>query len=159
MADGASINYSTLQYVIGIYQERGRRAMQELAPAIADSMHAEVMEVFETEGYGTWPGFAWQRSSVYGPAKKPSTKGKRGRRWRGTPKLLQDTGNLAGSMTSAYDADMVEVFTNVRYAKFHVTGTRHMPKRDPFGIDREAFEADVADMVLFRVARDPIAAE
>jgi phage gpG-like protein len=152
MADGASINYSTLQSVIGIYQERGRRAMRELAPAIAESMHAEVMEVFETEGYGQWPGLAKPK-----PTKKK--RGKVKRRRRGAPKLLQDTGNLAGSMTPAHNADVVEVYTNVRYAKFHVTGTRHMPKRDPFAIDREAFEADVADMVLFRVARDPIAAE
>lgn len=160
--DSAAIEFDTLEYFCRIYQERGRRAMGELAPAIAESMHSEVLEVFETEGYGEWEGFAWQRTGIIGPAKKPSTKGKSGRRWRGTPKLLQDTGNLIGSLTPEWDADIVEVYTNVPYAKYHISPEpRHViPLRDFFAIDTASFEQDVVDMLDLHLRRHiPSAAE
>jgi phage gpG-like protein len=160
MPDHAAINFESLEYFCRIYQERGRRAMGELAPAIAESMLALVLEEFETEGHGEWVGFAWQRTGVFGPAKKPSTKGKSGRRWRGTPKLLQNTGNLVGSITPDYNADLVEVYTNVPYAKYHISPEPRskIPLRDFFAIDAAAFEQDVVDMLDTHLRR-PIAAE
>ncbi len=155
MADGPTIKFETLESIVRVYQERGRRAMGELAPAIADSLHHYVMDEFETEGQGRWPGFAWQRTGIIGPAKKPSTKGKAGRRWRGTPKLLQNTGNLANSLTPAWDEQIVEVYTNVPYAKYHVSPEPRtkIPLRDFLAIDRDAFEGDVADMILAQIGR------
>jgi phage gpG-like protein len=156
MSGGATIDFTSLQHILDVVGQRGRRAMTELAPAIAESMAALVLEEFETEGHGKWPGFAWQRTGVFGPAQKPSTKGKSGRRWRGNPKLLQDTGNLIGSITPAWDALVAEVYTNVPYAKYHVSPEPRtiMPLRDFFDFDRDAFEGDVADMLLLRLDRD-----
>jgi phage gpG-like protein len=138
-----------LQHAIGLYRQRGSRALAEVAPAVAESLVSEVLEVFETEGYGTWPRYWWETDGLPKP---------KGRRWQGTPKLLQDTGNLVGSITPAWEDDVAEAYTNVRYARFHVEGTRHMPARDFLAIDRDAFEQDVADMILLRLDR-PMAAE
>jgi phage gpG-like protein len=162
-ADGVpAIDFAELQGWMRIYQERGRRVMGELSPAIAESMHHEVLEMFETEGHGKWPGFWWQRAGLPAPGStKAKKKGKKGklsksnRRWQGNPKLLQDTGNLVGSMTPEWDEHIVEVYTNVPYAKYHASREpRHViPLRDFFDIDVEAFEQDVVDMMLLRLTR------
>jgi len=163
-----------------MYQERGSRVVHELAPAIAEAMHAEVLEVFETEGYGQWDGFWWQRRGLPKPGevfsgpiqrgqgkrqKKQLRRGKlakSNRRWQGQPKLLQDTGNLVGSLTPNWDENAVEVYTNVPYAVFHVSPAprRKIPLRDFFAIDAEAFEQDVVDMIDMHFRRTlPSAAE
>jgi phage gpG-like protein len=166
MADGVpKIDFRELQGVLGIYQERGRRVMGELSPAIAESLHHEVLEMFETEGHGQWAPFA--PSTLAARSFKPRARNKDGslkrtkkgklvkRRSRGNPKLLQDTGNLVGSMTPDWDEHMVEVYTNVPYAKYHASHEpRHViPLRDFFDIDVEAFEQDVVDMMLLRLTR------
>lgn len=138
------IEYSELQHAVRLYEERGSRAITELMPAFAEALVGEVLEVFETEGYGSWDPYWWEREAK----PKPS-----GRRWQGDPKLLQDTGNLVGSITPDWDDTTVEAFTNVRYAKFHVTGTRHMPERNFMAINVEAYEKDVAEMILLRIDR------
>lgn len=159
------IEFMSLQFVVGLYQERGIRAMHELAPAIAEAMHAEVLEVFETEGYGEWPPFA--ASTLAERSFQPRARNKDGslkrtkkgklvkRRARGNPKLLQDTGNLVGSLVEDWDDHVVEVYTNVPYAKYHTSPEpRHIiPLRDFTDIDRDAFEDDVANMILLHVTR------
>jgi len=146
MADHAAIKFETLETIVRVYQERGRRAMGELAPAIAESMHYYVMEEFETKGRGKWATFWWQRDG------KPKPKGKR---WQGNPQLLKNTSNLANSLTPAWDDHIVEVYTNVPYAKYHVSPEPRskIPLRDFTAIDVDAFEGDVADMILDRLNR------
>jgi phage gpG-like protein len=178
--DHAAIDFESLEYFCRIYQERGRRAMGELAPAIAESMHALVLEEFETEGHGQWPGFWWQRAGLPKPGSAKAGPVRRGgdgrkrdrrllgrgklaksnRRWQGEPKLLQDTGVLVGSLTPNWNDELVEVYTNVPYAKYHVSPEpRHkIPLRDFFAIDAAAFEQDVIDMLDLHLRR-PIAAE
>lgn len=146
--DKAEVSYSTLQHVIGVVHRRGSRVLTELAPAIAESLVAVVLEEFETQGDGQWPGYWWQTRGEQKP---------KGKRWRGSPKLLQNTGNLVASITPAWDDLEAEAYTNVPYAKFHVTGTKWMPARNFFDFDREAFEGDVADMILLRLDRDAAA--
>jgi phage gpG-like protein len=166
--DKAEIEYTTLQHVIGVVHRRGSRVMTELAPAIAESLVHEVLEEFETEGHGEWPGLSEQtklgrrgakkrKLKVQGPL-RPGEKRKKRVVATGNFKLLQNTGNLAGSITPAWDDNVAEAYTNVPYAKFHVTGTKWMPARDFFDFDREAFEGDIADMILLRLDRD-VAAE
>lgn len=141
----ATINFEELHGIVRLFEERGRRAMGELAPAIAEAMHSEVLEVFETEGYGTWPQFADSTldRKLFGPRKSSN------------PKLLQDTGVMVGSLTPNWDEDIVEVYTNIPYAKYHVSHEprRVIPLRDFFAIDIETFEGDVADMLLLRLTR------
>lgn len=174
MPDGTPvIEFRELQNFIGAFHARGRRALGEIAPAVAESMHAEVLEMFETEGHGQWPGFWWQRAGLPAPGTPKSGPVQRGdskrqkkalgrgkvaksnRRWQGNPKLLQDTGNLVASMTPEWDEHIVEVYTNVPYAKYHASHEpRHVvPLRDFFDIDVEAFEQDVVDMLLLRLTR------
>lgn len=142
MTDGAEIEFREVQNALSLLRTRGERVPQEMTGAIAASLHAAVLEVFETEGYGRWPGFWWE------PGPKP-----KGRRWDGrTPRLLQDTGLLA-SVNMDHDADTAEVYTDVPYAKYHASRLprRVIPLRDFFDIDREAFEQDVVDMLLYKL--------
>ena len=226
MAGRATIDFHELRQIVAMYDRRARAVFNEVAPAAADAMHAEVLEVFDTEGYGQWPRFAWQRRGEPPPgtpmgtragpltpkqdaarakrdardAKRKATekaerkrqkklrasfghalgsverrygasrggaapkkeKRKRSaktaryyRRMQGNPKLLQDTGNLVGSVTPYHENDLVEVFTNVPYAKYHISPAprRVIPLRDFFAIDMAAFEADVVSMILNRIER------
>jgi phage gpG-like protein len=166
-----------LQGALGVYERRGNQ-ISALAPAVADSLVAEVLNVFETEGYGQWPRFWWERRGLpkpgeafSGPIQRGQTKrqkrllrrkkvSKRNRRWQGTPKLLQDTGNLVGSITPDHHGITAEAYTNVPYAKYHASRRPRskIPLRDFFAIDQAAFTRDVTDMVL-RFMATPIAAE
>lgn len=215
----AALKFETLEHIVRVYQERGENLMGDLARPIAEALHHEVLEVFETDGYGKWPGFWWERRGLpkpgtpvgpkYGPAKPPkpltprqiamrakkeakrelaakrekklrasfgfatgavdrryggtrpkkSTKSKRVaksyRRWQGNPKLLRDRGILIGSLTPFTAEDLIEVYTNVPYAKYHVSAEpRHViPLRDFFDIDRDAFERDIVDMINVHLGR------
>ena len=151
MAEGVKIDFTTLQQVVSLVGKRGTRALHEMAPAIAESLVSEVLEVFETEGRGTWQRYWWEVQGLPKP---------KGRRWRGNPRLLQDTGNLVGSITPASDDLVAEAFTNVPYAKYHASKAPRavIPLRDFFDIDMASFEADVVDMLLYRLDRD-VAAE
>lgn len=149
-AVNTEIHYGRLEHIVELYGKRGQNALVELTPAIAESMHSEILEVFEKEGAVAgnpeWPGFWWERQGLPKP---------KGRRWLGNPKLLQDTGNLVGSLTPSWDEHSVEVYTNVPYAIFHVSPEPRevIPLRDFFAFDHEAFEHDVADMLILRVLR------
>jgi phage gpG-like protein len=152
MADQAGIHFEELATIVRIYQDRARQVFGEIAPAVAEAMHAQVLEEFETEGRGRWEPFAWQRDG------KPKPKG---RRWRGNPKLLQDRGVMVGSMTPDWNEGVVEVYSNNPYVKYHASRAPRskIPLRDPFDIDVQAFEGDVAGMMLVRLVRQPVAAE
>jgi phage gpG-like protein len=224
MVDYARIDFQNLSAIVRVFENRGTRAMRELRAPIAEALHAEVLEVFESEGYGKWPGFWWQRAGLpppgtpigekFGPAKpeKPltartvkmrakkakriaaeqrktrklkalfghsmgavnrrysdaklvRTKKRKGpaksyRRWQGNPKLLQDTGNLVGSLQRDWSDDAVEIFTNVPYAKFHISPDprRVIPLRDFFDINTAKVEMDIVRMFEIHMAR-PVAAE
>ncbi len=164
MKDGVpQIEFMSLQFVVGLYQERGIRAMHELAPAIAEAMHAQVLEVFEQEGAvggkPKWPPHAESTldAKLFHPAKRSKKTGKllKRRRKSTNPKLLQDTGNLINSLVEDWDDHVVEVYTNVPYAKYHTSPEPRtiIPLRDFTDIDRDAFEDDVANMILLHVTR------
>ncbi len=178
----ANLRFNALSHIVSLYSDRGSRAVHELAPAISESMHYYVLEEFETEGRGRWPGFWWQRAGLPAPGTPKSGPLRRGgkgkqrdkrllgrgkvaksnRRWQGNPKLLQDTGNLINSLTPTWDEDAVEVYTNVPYAVYHVSPEprRVIPLRDFMDIDASAFEEDVVSMIDQHFRRSmPTAAE
>ena len=68
-------------------------------------------------------------------------------------RILQDTGVLANGIAVGAGDDFAEVFTNTQYAKFHVEGTRFMPKRDFFDIDLDAAMADASELILEDIGR------
>ncbi len=153
MSDQAAIEYFELQNVVGIYQKRGENAPAELMGAIGEALVSEVLEVFDTEGYGEWEPYA------------DSTLDRKmfGARPNANPKLLQETGNLVGSISHVSDASgEVTAYTNVPYAIFHTSRAprSRLPLRDFFAIDEQFFEAEVAEMLELHVARNlPSAAE
>lgn len=150
--DGAAIDFWELKHVIGIAERRAARVIPEIAPEVAEALVTEVLEVFETEGYGEWPRFWWEREGL----PQPNTRRFKG----GGAKLLQDTGNLVGSITPAHEDDEAIAYTNVPYAKYHASHEPRevIPLRDFFAIDQQRFSEDVADMILLRLDR-PMAAE
>lgn len=221
MTGRARVDFRELRAIVRRFETKAKRVFIEIAPAAAEAMHAEVLEVFETEGYGDWPRFAWERRGMPPPGtpmgkrsgpltpaqdqrrakknaredrararakehrrqqkklraafggamgaverhygggsaavirpKKKRLSAKTRRQHRrfagGGAKLLQDTGNLIGSITPEWKATYVETFTNVPYAKYHISPLprRVIPLRDFFDIDMDRFESDVVNMIL-----------
>jgi phage gpG-like protein len=146
MADTIDLHFREMGDVLGLLTRRGQLSIQEVLAVTAESLHQYVLDQFETKGFGSWPDFWWQRRGLPKP---------RGRRWLGNPQLLQDTGNLVGSITPDHGVDFAEVFTNVPYAKYHASHQprKKIPLRDFFDIETQAFEQDVADMAEMLVAR------
>lgn len=64
--------------------------------------------------------------------------------------ILQDTGNLAGSIMPYADGEVAEAFTNVPYAGYHISDAprKRIPKRDFTDIDFEAAQAEAVDVIL-----------
>lgn len=104
--------------------------------AIAHDMVDRVEDNFETEGHGEWKGLA------------ESTLRQRRRQGRGA-KILQNTGDLAGSITADWGADFAEAYTNKEYAIYHVSKRprRKIPLRDFLAIDMREVERDAVDML------------
>jgi|SRR6187551_311957 len=67
--------------------------------------------------------------------------------------ILQDTGNLAGSIMPYADQSVAEAFTNVPYGGFHVSDAprKRLPKRDFTDIDFEAAQREAVDMILSQI--------
>lgn len=94
----------------------------ELLTAIGGELEKRIQARFESKTDPT--GAAWAPHA-------PRTL-KRYAKQGHQPSLLQLTGNmLAGVAYNVIGSQAVEVgFTNTTYAAFHVTGTKHMPRRD-----------------------------
>lgn len=116
--------------------------MKNLSPAVAERVReatqAIVRENFETEGAAS--GHPW-------PPLKASTVLDRRRKGFPPRPILVRTGRLKRSATlpgseSVFRStnDSVTVGTSVSYARFHRTGTRHLPRRDPFRFAREQLQ-------------------
>lgn len=127
-------------------RDAGANVAAETMPVLAEILVSAVHEVLEREG------------AVAGRPKWPelaeSTKRKRAKRQAsGVFKILQDTGNLAGSIMPYADAEVAEAFTNVPYAGYHISDAprRVIPKRDFTDIDFEAAQADAVDVILAQV--------
>jgi phage gpG-like protein len=123
-----------------LYEYRGRaRNLRRVMPVVADALVSAVSDVFEAEGPD------WE------PLAESTLRQRRGT----SSKILQDTGLFAESVTPECGADFAEARAGVAYGEFHATGTKHMPKRNPF--DLGPFEADVledaADIIAAEVVR------
>jgi len=110
--------------------ETKARNLDRVLPVIADILVSAVDDVYQAQGPG-WDPFA--ASTV------------RARGDMGAAKLLQDTGLMATSTIGETGADWAKAKTTIPYAKYHVTGNKNLPKRNPF--DLGPFESDVLDEV------------
>jgi phage gpG-like protein len=123
-----------------LYQLQAKgKALSGLMPAFAEELVSAVSDVYEAEGPG------WE----------PLAESTLARRRGSIAKILQDTGVMAQSTAPGYGGDWAEAYAGASYADFHATGTRYMPKRNPF--DLGPFEAEVleslADMALLEVTK------
>lgn len=113
-------------------QSRGMN-LQPLAANFAQTLLLMVEDEFASEGRGRWPALS------------PVTIARR--RASKSPKMLQDTGDLVGSLQPEGGADnqgfYSQVFTNKSYAQFHLEG-KGVPKRDFFDIDIDAATESLA---------------
>ena len=82
---------------------------------LRDDVLESIMIMFNTEGHGTWEPLA------QGTIRK--------KRNPGAP-ILQDTGAMKSSVFGEYSSDEVVIYVGTPYARFHITGTKNMPKRD-----------------------------
>lgn len=123
----------------------GAELVGQVMQPIAENLVFEVQEVFAHEGAvggnPAWPRFWWERAGLPRPP---------GRRWQGALKLLQDSGNLAGSITPYFEAPIAEAFTNVAYAGYHVSQRprKKIPLRDFTQIDFDRALDETLQMVL-----------
>jgi phage gpG-like protein len=137
---GEIVRVDTSEIAGTIYRLQAKgKALSGLMPAFAEELVSAVSDVYEAEGPG------WE------PLKPETIKRRRGT----IAKILQDTGIMAQSTAPGYGGDWAEAFAGAAYADFHATGTRFMPKRNPF--DLGPFETEVleslADMTLLEVTK------
>lgn len=122
---------------------RGRN-LKEINRSLALILVEQVDENFATAGHGSWPPLA------------EATLAKRRKGGAGA-QILVDTGRLAASINPANIEtadDYIEVFTNVRYAKYHVSPLprRKIPLRDFLAIDMDAFMQEALEILIEEIA-------
>lgn len=122
---------------------RGRN-LKEINRSLAFILIEQVDENFATGGHGAWP-----------PLSDP-TLAKRRKDGAGA-QILVDTGRLAASINPQNieaEDDYIEVFTNVKYAKYHVSPLprKKIPLRDFLAIDMEAFMREALEILLEEIA-------
>jgi len=132
MPDDVILESRALELALQHFERRGKN-LSGITPVIAEMLVAAVDDVFEAEGPG------WQRHAA-------STIAKNG--GRDYP-LLQQRGNLRGSIHGEHGPDWAMAATNVPYVIFHVSTAPRtiIPERNPFKV-RETVVDDVVDLVL-----------
>jgi phage gpG-like protein len=115
------------------------RSMTEISGQVAQMLLVAVEDQFDSKGKGKWPGLS------------PSTIKRHPRRAGG--KLLQDTGELVGSLRPRHDQEVAEVVTSNPYAGYHVEGTKHMPARDFTDLDFDQLSAQIGEMLLLELTK------
>jgi len=89
---------------------------------LRDDVMESIMIQFDTEGHGSWAPLS------------PNTLKKKKNPAAGT---LVDTGAMKRSIFGEYSSDEVVISVGVPYAKYHMTGTKNMPKRNFSDINLE----------------------
>ena len=145
MAEVSSVkvDFGELKFWLNALADRGRN-LKELNRSLALILIEQVDENFATGGHGSWPPLA------------ESTKVRRRGGGAGA-QILVDTGRLAASINAGNvnaGNDYVEVFTNVRYAKYHVSTLprKKIPLRNFLAIDMDAFMRDALEILLAEIA-------
>lgn len=139
-----NIDFSELRAAAKEFTRRGGN-LQSVTEVIANDLAVAVQENFEQEkGHlqGAWPDLAESTKARMKPRRRASAY-----------KILQDTGILAGSIMPHSDGGEAEAYTNVPYAKYHVSSAprSRLPLRDFLDIDFERIMEDTAELLLAEV--------
>jgi len=152
MAASAEIDFSSLMRAVNDLGKKMADASRTM-PILAEALVSSVQDVFEQEGAvggnPRWPDLKSKRPRDASRKVKKRGKGARKRGRRG-PKILQDTGIMAGSITPASNDTIVQAYTGVGYAVYHVSKAprKVIPLRDFFAIDEAEFYKEAADVIL-----------
>ncbi len=138
-AAAVHVDMTELKFWLNELAARGRN-LKEINRRLAAIIIEEVDENFATGGHGAWQQLA------------ESTIARRRGGGAGA-QILVDTGRLAASINPGNvetTDDMLEVFTNVRYAKYHVSPLprKKIPLRDFFAIDMEKFLQQATEQLV-----------
>lgn len=126
-----TLNWSELDHVLSELYAHGAN-LNDLRPVIGEILVTAIDEVFDTEGNGKWKKS--QRAELQGG------------------KTLQDTGILAGSISTEYPENgTVAAGTDVPYGIFHLEGTKKMEVRDFLDIDWEGVSEEVSEFLVGEV--------
>lgn len=114
-------------------------AVQQAMDVVASDLEAEVVEMFPTQGQGSWPDNA------------QSTIDK-----KGSSQPMVDSGDLQDSIRASSGPDWAQAATDKNYIRFHLLGGPKIPKRNPFelpaGYEERAAQT-VADFVAQALVR------
>ncbi len=137
------VDVSELKFWLNALADRGRN-LKELNRSLALILIEQVDDNFATAGHGSWP-----------PLAKSTLARRRG--GGGGAQILVDTGRLAASVNAGNvnaGNDYIEVFTNVKYAKFHVSPLprKKIPLRNFLAIDFDAFSREALEMLITEIA-------
>lgn len=124
---------SELVELLTAFEKRGGDLSPILA-VIAEDLVTAVSDRYDSEGGGEWPPHA------------PSTTAKRR---GGGGRLLQDTGVLAASTEARSGQDFAEATTGVDYIVYHLDGGPIIPKRNPFELGDDVFDAAVDEILAY----------
>lgn len=102
---------------------------------LRDEIYDSIMDQFETDGEGRWEPLS------------PSTLKRKKNPAAG---ILVDTGAMRRSIFGEYSSDEVVIYVGVPYAKYHQTGTKHMPQRDFSDINL----AEIIEFATNRIMQD-----
>jgi phage gpG-like protein len=114
--------------------------LKEVNRLLVAAMIERIDDNFETEGHGEW------RKLADSTLERRRGEGK-------DAKILQDTGRLAASINqgnSEVGNDFAEVFTNVSYAKYHVSSAPRtkIPLRDFLDIHMDSFLEEASGILV-----------
>lgn len=141
MGDLEVVATSELGKVISKYQDNADK-VETLLPAISELLISAVSDVFEAQG----PGWA--------PLAESTLKARRNKN-KDSARILRDTGVMIGSLAGQYGWPYAEAVLGASYAYFHVTGTEHMPRRDPtdLGPGEQPLLDEVSDLILAHLTK------
>jgi len=126
--------------VLSQYRKRGGN-LGPVMDVVAEQLAAGVSDRYDSTGDGTWDPLA------------EITKAQR--RGGGTSeKPLVNTGVLSGSTEAHSGSDFAEATTGEAYIVYHLDGGPIIPKRNPFELDEQIFDAQV-DHILDYITEGP----
>lgn len=137
MDELVEIDVRELQALINEFERRGK-SFSRITPTVASILTTAVEDEFNTEGHGQWPPL-----SAATVAKRRGT----------TAMILQDTGNLAGSMRPDHGSDWGAAATDVPYAIFHVSSAPRskIPLRDFLAVDTPDVLDEIGDLLAYEL--------
>lgn len=137
--------FPSLDKAVAGFIKRGGN-LGEIGMIIAQDLAARVEDNFQKESgfrQGKWPKLSPETIKRMKPSRRASSF-----------KILQDRGQLASSITPHSDGTYSEAYTNVKYAKFHVSSLprKKIPLRDFLDIDLEGVMRETAELLLGEVS-------